>query len=214
MSDTLFEQLVRLWPDSLLESIYQIYPRHESRKQAIGRIREALNRICDGEIDGQPRTQEQAAEYLRQKTAEARSAMFGRDQKFIPHPTSYYHGRKYLRPELSTEALPPQLDAAIRVLGWYPGIQSAKVKQDLRPFLPGLCAISKCLETHDEEYLTERTKKYAAAVATWPAEELRFVPNSSRWFSEGRFAQNEKTWYRKTGNFEEERSQIVRVLNS
>src|SRR5271168_1590089 len=100
----------RSWPPVALLSIYKLYPRKMAKAKAICEIRGALNRICDGEIDGKDRTMEEAIEYLRGKTEEALTTFAGRDKKYIPHPTTYYHQSRYLRPAPQQADVPTRFD--------------------------------------------------------------------------------------------------------
>lgn len=43
-------------------------------------------------------------------------------------------------------------------------------------------------------FLLERVMAYAEAVARWPEEEKRFVPNPSTWFNQQRFNDDPRTW--------------------
>lgn len=220
------------WPEPVLLSIYNQYPRKTGRPQALKRISEALDRICQGEIDGQPRTQAEAVEFLRLKVEEARRQLGAREQKFIPLPTTWFNGRRYLRPELAQAVeKPKRLGDCISVLCEYPNMPNfLNINQNIDAFLPALMAIDKALEgmtinAPEDSHgfainginalrrLRSRTEIFAMAVKEWPVEELKFVPNPAKWFSESRFNQNEETWNRKPANgFEQERQQLGRVM--
>jgi hypothetical protein len=46
------------------------------------------------------------------------------------------------------------------------------------------------------EYLLERTKAYAAAVAHWPAADKQFIPFPATWFNRGSYDDDPKEWSR------------------
>lgn len=214
---TISEQVGRLWTETVLESIYKIYPRKENRKQAVQRIREALNRICAGEIDGRSRTQEDAVAYLRERTEECRTAMYGKPEKFVPHPTTYYHQSRYLRRTLAPEVeLPRHLDDCIAILAVYPNSRRADdIRHEVNAYLPTLAAISKAIDVRGEPFIHSRTVEYAFAVSSWPKNELRFVPNAKKWFEEGHYDRDPKLWQRnRTCTYQDDRQQIARVIGS
>ena len=213
MTDSLFPTETT-WPAAVLESIYKIYPRKDSKKQAMQRIAEALHRICTGEIDGEPRTQADAVTYLRQKTEEARTLLYGKETRFIPYPSTYFHQSRYLRPMTAPTEVPPEVEAAIRILAQYPNSRPERViRADIKPFLAALAAISKALDTNTEVYLMGRVMEYADAVSTWQAEDRRYIPSVVRWFGEQRFTQDGRLWQRNAnGGFQAERDQLRRVV--
>jgi hypothetical protein len=196
-------------------SVYVIYPNKQDRKTSLKRIEEALNRICDGEIDGKPRTQPEALDFLRKKTEEARVAFYGREKKWIPHSTTFYRQARYLRPDAPPEDLPTQLEACINVLACYPmqPTQTA-IRAEIKAFLPALKAIDKVLKTIPLLDLMKRVRLYKECVADWAKDDLKYVPNPTRFFSERRYEQDDSQWRRKsTPTYEDERNQIRRVLN-
>jgi hypothetical protein len=216
------------YPKSVLLSIYNAYPRKTGRPAALKRIREALDRICQGEIDGSPRTQAEAIEFLRVKTEEARRQMGAREKHWIPHMATWLHQSRYLRPD--TMAIVEQterMDACIRILAEYPMIIDAKQIMDMLPaYMPALNAIDKALEMLEgremrtgtpesaARYLKYRTRLYVAAVKQWPAADLKFVPNPVKWFSEARYDQPAESWQRQSANdYLSEREQLGRILN-
>jgi len=219
------------YPETVLVPIYNAYPRRTGRPQALRRIREALNRICMGEIDGAPRTQAEAIDFLRTKTEEARVQMGAREQKFIPHMTTWLHQRRYLRVTLAqAAAMPKRLKACVRILALYPKMPGINVLSDrVAAFVPALNAIDKALERMEENplrvgyakqeanaevYLSERVAAYRDAVSTWPVDEMQYVPAPAKFFDEARYEHDEATWARKPVNgSEQERSQLQRLVN-
>jgi hypothetical protein len=213
------------FPESVLLSIYNAYPRKTGRPAALKRINEALSRICMGEIDGQPRTQAEAIEFLRVKTEEARWQMGAREQKFIPHMATWLHQSRYLRPELAAQdEIPKRMDTCLMILEAYPNTPSARqIADNVNVWRPALMAIDKALDammSHNqhlpqEHYfrrLRSRTELYAMAVKQWPAEDLKYVPNPKRWYEEARYEQPEQIWQRKASNgFEIERDQLRNI---
>lgn len=213
MPDTLFDLQAQPWPAAALDSIYKLYPRKENRKAAIQRITEALDRIVSGEIDGAPRTQQQAIEYLRMKTEEARQEFAGREQKWIPHPTTFYNGRKYLRMK-TPERLPENLVICIDILSCYPLMpEGQKIGSHVSAFLPALLAIEKAIRDIGAEPLLKRVCLYAHCVSAWPKEDLQFVPSAKRWMEERRYEQPEQCWTRRpiNGHYESGRDQLRRL---
>jgi hypothetical protein len=219
------------YPETVLVSIYNAYPRRTGRPQALRRIREALNRICMGEIDGAPRTQAEAIEFLRMKTEEARVQMGAREQKFIPLMATWLHQMRYLRATLAqAAAMPKRLKACVRILALYPKMPGINVLSDrVAAFVPALNAIDKALGRIEENplkigfacpkfgaeaYLSARVTAYRDAVSTWPVDEMQFVPAPAKFFDEARYEHDEATWARKPVNgFEQERSQLQRLVN-
>lgn len=212
------------YPESVLLSIYNAYPRKTGRPQAIKRIREALDRICQGEIDGQSRTQAEAIEFLRMKTEEARQQLGAREKKFIPHMATFLHQRRYLRPDVATIKKPKRFYVCIVILSQYPNMpDQRKILDEPEPFMMALAAIDKSLAhmertsgqgaIHCQRRLASRTQLYAMAVKEWPVEDLKFIPNPVKWYSEGRYEQPEASWSRQPNHgFGEEREQLKRIL--
>lgn len=211
-------------PESVLISLYNAYPRRTGRPAALKRINESLNRICMGEIDGQPRTQADAILYLRERIEEHRKQMAGREQKWIPHMATWLHGRRYLRPS-SEELMPARMVACVCILAVYPKMPSVGgIREKTESFMPVLVSIDKALERLENAgvkqtpeacagYLESRVHLYAAAVKRWPVEDLQYVPNPKKWFDEERYNQNEKSWNRQVMNsFAQEREQIRRLI--
>lgn len=239
MTDLLFDELTPTYPEAVLLSIYSAYPRKCNRKEALKRIREALDRICAGEIDGDKRTPQEAITFLRGKTDGARVEMGGREKNFIPHMTTWLHQSRYLRSAAAVE-LPARMSACIRILALYPKMPEARViAGQVQTFLPALAAIDKALERMEcamhkpkddgsfvygimshavnvnvERRLESRTELYAMAVKQWPVEDLQFVPNPKKWFDEARYDHDEQSWQRRAVNgFDQERQQLERVIN-
>lgn len=206
-------------PDPVLLSIYNLFPRKADRKRALQEIGLALDRISQGEIDGSPRTAEEAISYLRQKTTEAAAELGGREAKWIPMPSTWFHQSRYLRVE-KHEELPANLESCIAILALYPNSPSqANIRANVKAFMPALGAISKAvagLMPQDAvEWLSKRTAMYAGCVAAWPKEDLQYVPSPKRWFEESRFARDERTWVRnRPASYHQEREQIRRLLQS
>jgi uncharacterized protein YdaU (DUF1376 family) len=48
--------------------------------------------------------------------------------------------------------------------------------------------------------IRERVQAYAAAVAQWPEDERKFVPDPVRWFKRGNYDDDPQTWQRKSAN--------------
>lgn len=223
MESTLFDVSTSPWPQVALDSIYKLYPRPENRKAAIKRIGEALDRISKGEIDGAPRTQQEAILYLRERTEAARQEFAGREKRFIPHPTTWFHGSRYLRPKVKEEP-PKNLRLCIAILAAYPMTPAEEqIAKDAAPFMPTLRAIEKALddagaESNGFEWLMQRTVMFDLAVKEWPVDELRYVPSALNWFARRSYEQPDWYWkrrpYKNYGNYEADREQVRRVLDS
>lgn len=218
----LFEGLPA-FSDHAIDAIYALYPRKENRKSSIIRIREALARICGGEIDGEPRTPAEAIEFLRLQTERARIEMGSRTKSFIPHPSTWYHQRRYLKSAIPEEALPARLEDCIVILAEYPKMPAiSEIKGNVDAFLPALCAIDKQLEKWEKKgipavncarRMRAKTELYATAVKDWPAADLQYVPNPKKWFDEARYEHSEESWQRKSVNgYEAEREQMSKIL--
>lgn len=215
----LFEETTRhVWPQPTLMSIYNFYPNKQDRATSLKRIREALDRIVAGEIDGNPREPAEAVRFLREATNVARVFYLGRNRSFIPHSTTWYNQSRYLRPTIEdTQDLPEDLENCITILSRYPNIASGEsaIRANAVAFLPALKAISEALKVLPYSQLLQRVKIYAECIEEWPKEERRYVPNAERWFREHRFNQKESQWRRQSrGNYQTERDQVRRVLNS
>lgn len=115
----------------------------------------------------------------------------------------------------------------MEILLEYPTMLAVK-HVDPEVYAPALNAIDKALEImeyrvasrilahkqlHAARRLKSRTELYAMAVKQWPVEDLKFVPNPVKWYSECRFDQPEESWQRqKINGFQEERNQVRRLL--
>lgn len=211
----LFDPPALHWVPSALKSIYVLYPNKQNRKMSYQRIEEALNRIAEGEIDGLPRTQKEAIEFLRGRTEEARHAYLSRERKWVPHSTTWYNQSKYLSPPgAKQEELPAQLEACVRILSFYPTTPSeVTIRGNVSAFLPALHAIDQALLIIDLQELQRRTRHYRDCVEQWGTEDKRYIPAAKRWFGERKFEQDPKLWERKSGNNPDaERDQVRRVL--
>lgn len=59
--------------------------------------------------------------------------------------------------------------------------------------------IGKALDRgHSLDLLAQRTKEFAAATASWPAEDRQFIPHPATWFSQDRFLDDPAEWSRKS----------------
>jgi hypothetical protein len=220
MTDQLFPTSEN-WPESTLESVYKAYPRKGANQEAMRRIREALDRICNGEIDSAPRTKEQAVAFLRQRVEDCRQQFACREKRMIPLMSTWLHQSRYLRKpsdqNLCKSWTQERVKRALDILRAYPK-QSAVGYEDLDAIAPMLAAIDKQIVILDEKYgdsaaayLLGRVETYASCVATWPQADLQYVPNALRWFTERRYVQDEKYWQRTGSGFAAERDQIRRL---
>lgn len=206
------------WPDPVLLSIYKAFPRRTGRQTALTKIAEALDRIVAGEIDGQPRTSEEAVAFLRERVDAMRIEMAGREKKFIPHPSTWLHQSRYLRTTVAL-ALPKRLTVCAEILALYPKMPEREhIERNVETFLPHLNAIEKLIDGQPArfvEHLAERTALFAFYVAKWPAEEERFIPGAKRFYDERRFEKDERTWQRNSPvGFEQERDQVRRLIGN
>ncbi len=207
------------WPEPTLLSIYKACPRRTGRAAALKAIAGALDRIVACEIDGQPRTPEEAVAFLRQRTDAFCAEMAGREPKFISHPSTFFNQpQRYLRTG-APEPLPRRLDVCCTILALYPKMPAREyIERNVSAFLPHLNAIDKIVAGQPAkfvEYLAERTALYACHVSRWPEDEIRFIPGAKRWFGEHRFEQSERQWHRSGPvDYEQERDQLRRLSSS
>jgi hypothetical protein len=212
-----------LWPEVALLAIYKIYPRKIAKPRALNEIRHALNRICQGEIDGGEWTQEDALEYLRERTQEAQAAFSGREPRFIPHPATYYHQSRYLSSTPRQADGVTRLEDCIAILQLHPrfvGREDA-IKKRIDYYMPAVMAVELALNslesTHGKigakEYLAKRTSLYASYVADWPDEERRYISGMENFYRKRVFEQDERCWIKtKRPDYNDERNQIQRIL--
>ncbi len=205
------------FPEVLLDSLRKRFP-HYGRGTPAGAmkaLRGALDRLTQGELGGAPLSAEAAVVFLRGKVERARGEFSGRDKKYVPHFQTWLNGRRYLVTEVE-EPLPPNLQAAIEILGIYPTIQHVDVKLHM----PVLRVIDDQIRfyqaTHGSAaalYIRQRVHRYAECVARWPEGELQFIPGAAKWFRERRYEQREDLWQRtaKT-SFQSERAQLQRIM--
>lgn len=87
--------------------------------------------------------------------------------------------------------LPPTTDVVEEIYSAYPKHVGKK---------SALKAIAKVLaeQSIDAETLLQKTKDYAAAVATWPSEKLEYRPDPASWFNGGRYDDDPAEWFRYT----------------
>ena len=205
------------WPEPTLLSIYKACPRRTGRAAALKAIAGALDRIAACEIDGQPRTPEEAVAFLRQRTDAFCAEMAGREPKFIPHPSTFFNQpQRYLRTN-APETLPTRLDLCCTILALYHQMPAKEqIERNVAAFLPHLNAIEAVVSGQSAkfvEYLAGRVALYAFCVSKWPAAELQFVPGAQRWFGERRFEQDEQQWSRSGPvGYEQERNQVKRLI--
>lgn len=203
-------------PTPVLLSLYNAFPRRTGRARALDELQVALDRITAGEIDGQPRTMEEAIAFLRERIDQFRTEMVGREARFIPHPSTWLHQSRYLR---TTAALAPpkRLTVCAEILAMYPKMPArAHIEGNLSTFLPALNVIDAVIEGQPAEFvnrLAERTALYAFHTSRWPEAEKRFIPSPLRWFGEHRYEHDEHQWIRNGSvSYLEERDQIARII--
>lgn len=206
------------FPEIVVESIRNLYPLHKKKPAEQQRIRQALGRIMIGEIDCKPRTAEEAVAYLREKTAEARSMMYGRERKFIPHATTFFHQSRYLA--LVHAEIPANLEDAVTILQCYPGMGKDQwTAKDVSAHMPVLKLIDEHIRflqaTHGSaaaSYIRSRIIRYSECVSKWPQNEMQFMPRVERFIKERRYEQHEKFWARNpAAGFTAERDQLRRL---
>jgi len=207
------------WAAAAVETIYKAYPRKKQHATALASIQMALDRIVAGEIDGKPRTKEEAIFYLRDAATEARSMMFNRESRHIPYPSTWFNQSRYLRNALTE--VPKDLTDCVEILNAYPnGIKV--VPSNLDTYMPLLRVISECIEclhsTHGEaaaSYIRIRVIRFAECVARWPEADLQYVPGPMKFFKERRYDNDPRTWECQPQNgYRSERDQLHRVVGS
>jgi hypothetical protein len=201
--------IVELYAEVALDAIRRPFPFPRSRKLELVAVRKALDRLVQGET-GTPMTPQEAVTYLRGRIEAGAQALAGREKRYCPHLTTWVNQRRYLA--FMPQETPKNLEEAISVLSCYPTITTV----DVDAHMPILKVIDQHIEywraTHGAaaaSYLRQRTHRYAEIVARWPREDLQFVPNPLRWFTERRYEQRDELWGRtpKAG-FESERSRL------
>lgn len=211
-----------VWLDVTVESIRKCYSPLRKKAEEHKSIRQALDRIVAGEIDGQPRTQEEAIAYLRAKCAEAKIMMSGRERQYIPHLTTYLNQMRYLRQGMNEVAPPEELNEAITILQAYPRIPQDWGPKQLESYMGILRVIDEHIRylkaTHGAaaaSYIRTRTMRFAECVKRWSEEDQQFIPGPIKFFAERRYEQSEQLWNRKAvNNFESEREQIRRIITN
>jgi uncharacterized protein YdaU (DUF1376 family) len=76
---------------------------------------------------------------------------------------------------------------------------------------PALKAIAKAAQGTTPLELLEATQAYAAATASWPAEDREFIPHPSTWFNQQRYLDDRATWARGSTT-EDEGPRVRRVM--
>jgi hypothetical protein len=214
------------FPQSAVESIRTLYPRKVAKGKELERIREALDRICEGEIDGRPRTPEEAVLYLRRQVEIVRGPFLARTEKYIPHLTTFMHQSRYLivKPNAPIATLEEKnkLEDAYEILSKYPGIRITPTTMDVHLTL--LQLIDSQIKTAQTkrpdlpreklvEWFVKRVGYFAYCVSNWPEGERQFVPSAKRFFEEERWANEPATWIRTAkAGYESEREQTRRIL--
>lgn len=203
-------------PAPVLLSLYNAFPRRTGRARALDELQAALDRIASGEIDGQPRTAEEAIAFLRERIDQFRTEMVGREKKHIAHPSTYLHQSKYLRTTVAL-APPKRLTVCAEILAMYPKMPAREyIEAKPDAFLPALHAIETLIDGQPAsfvQYLAERTSLYAFRVSRWAPEDLQYVPGPGRWFGERRFEHDERQWQRNAGvGYQEQRDQLQRLF--
>jgi hypothetical protein len=205
------------FPEIAIESIRKLYPYPRKKPVEQRRIHEALGRIVAGEIDGQPRSPADAIAFLRERTQGARRMLLGREKKFIPHASTFFHQSRYLRSAVLAEEVPVRLEEALGILRCYPNVVIRG--RDLEAHLAVLRVIDACLAElgptrggQAAAYLRERVERYAACVARWDPADLQYLPGAIRFFKERRYEQNPQHWDRKPpSGYAAERAQLQRL---
>ena len=203
------------WPDVVCESIRKPYPHPRDKKTEMAAVRRTLDRLCAGELDGEPMAPQAAIAFLREKVEGAAELFYGREKKFVPHLTTYLNQSRYLKTE--TTELPQNLEEAMSILKLYPGISVHDV--DVQSHLPVLKVIDAHIEyykaTHGAaaaSFIRQRVFRFAECVAKWSEQEYQYIPNPMKFFGERRYEWPDSRYSRKapTG-YEAERQQIHRV---
>lgn len=83
---------------SLIEDIYQTYPRKVGKRDAFRAIEKALRRLVKGEC-GELLDKQQAAELLIAKTSKFAESDAGRNGSYTPYPATWFNRSSYLDDE-------------------------------------------------------------------------------------------------------------------
>lgn len=201
------------WPAVAIAAIRQSYPRKKEKKRELVAIEKALDRLVQGER-GEAMVPADAVAFLRRRVANAKHSFAGREQKHIPHLTTFLNQSRYLT--TTKEQPPPNLADAISILSCYPTVTEV----DVDAWMPVLRVIDAHVEfykaTHGTaaaSFLRTRAMRYAELVARWPDTEKQFIPGPMKWFTERRYEQSESLWQRTPANgFQSERDQLSRII--
>lgn len=80
---------------STAEELYKLYPRHESKKYAIGKIKQALNRI-DRELIEEGIIGVNPVEWLKERVSLFAESPAGNRGHYTPHPSTWFNQSRYL----------------------------------------------------------------------------------------------------------------------
>jgi hypothetical protein len=202
------------FPDVAIEALRRLFPHPRAKQAEMKCLRATLGRLVQGEVDGSPKTPQEAIAYLREKLAEAAQALTCREKRFTPHLTTWLNGRRYLTPTLPP---PANLEDAISILACYPTITEVDIDAHM-PILRVIDEHCRYLETtHGSaaaSYIRTRTLRFAECVARWPSTDLQFIVSPLRFFKERRYEQRDDLWVRHAtaNNFQSERDQLSRLL--
>jgi hypothetical protein len=84
------------------------------------------------------------------------------------------------------EKMPTQADA---IWALYPKKSGKKV---------AFPEINSAIKEHGFEKIRDAVAGYASAIALWPNEETKFIPDPVRWFKQGKYDDDPEAWTRKT----------------
>jgi hypothetical protein len=79
-----------------VDQLYKLYPRKIAPFDAKKAIRKAVGRVMGGDADHPAlMSLEEALDFLAERTRLFADCVRGRDRKYVPHPTTWFHGDRY-----------------------------------------------------------------------------------------------------------------------
>jgi len=79
-----------------LDEIYQAYPRHIGKRDAIRAIEKAIQRLKAGEYKGRSLSRIQAIAGLKNRAIMFSQSAAGKKKDFTPHPATWFNRSSYL----------------------------------------------------------------------------------------------------------------------
>jgi hypothetical protein len=78
------------------DEIYEAYPRHIGKRDAMRAIEKAIQRLIKGEYKGQALSESQAIAGLKNRTIQFAESSAGKRGNFTPYPATWFNRSSYL----------------------------------------------------------------------------------------------------------------------